>query len=695
MAYTLIQQPTSPNVAYTNLIYVVSSSNYEEPNYSYICDIYPSGSSELITRLRTKPNSEGYGILDTSVALQNYLSYDNNWKTEDSTENTGSSKVFDIQFGEEYGTSISSSLTLTPNIIGANNIMVFKGTIDQQELNSFNFNQDLFDSSSFEDNGAPKLSNYTLAKNINNDSYETLSIIGGELDSGYRFYSASITLYDATFPTYYLSPYTSSTPNNIINLGVGLPNLNTISESLNSYPYYNITLHYTGSGTSTISSSFRYNNNTPLLGDPPLTSSDVVGNDVWVTAANMINYFYTFAAAGIQNNAIANYNTRTQVYNGINWSVAPASNFNKAQFSGAGTTLDFAAAGGDNSLESFNGSAWTIGPSMLYVHQYNFLVGDGLNNLFAIVGALSGGVYSNLTEVFDGISWQASVGLPGGSPYWGGGVSGTVNAASRLSSAGPDTRFFQQFDGISWTNLNNLLQGGQLSNACGPNDDILYFGGTNNILNQPKDQSQKWDGIAWSFTSNLVNAKFGHGTAGSPQAGLMMGGIGPGFDNPNFPSGTEEYVTNYQPIVFSGNDKMICYDETRFAFINEYGVWDYYSIYNPINKTTKLKRKSVDLPNVSYNDITSPYNIRKRGNTTYYTSNEDTYQITTDPLSQEEADWLTEMIESPNVFIQSGSDFIPVNIKNGSYTWRTNPKGQKIFQYTIEFNYSNNRRSTY
>jgi hypothetical protein len=140
-----------------------------------------------------------------------------------------------------------------------------------------------------------------------------------------------------------------------------------------------------------------------------------------------------------------------------------------------------------------------------------------------------------------------------------------------------------------------------------------------------------------------------------------------------------------------------CYDETRFAFINNLGTWDYYSIFNPINKTTRLKRSSFDTPNVNQGSAigSTIYNGSKRGNTTYYTSNEDRYQITTDPLSQEDADWLTEMIESPSVYIQSGSDFIPVNIGNTRYDWRTNPKGQKIFQYTIEFNYSNNRRSTY
>ena len=67
-------------------------------------------------------------------------------------------------------------------------------------------------------------------------------------------------------------------------------------------------------------------------------------------------------------------------------------------------------------------------------------------------------------------------------------------------------------------------------------------------------------------------------------------------------------------------------------------------------------------------------------------------------------DWLTELFDSPSVYIQNDlaafqSDnnaetyfypggFVPVNIKNASYTWRSNKKKQKTFQYDIEFELS-------
>ena len=77
------------------------------------------------------------------------------------------------------------------------------------------------------------------------------------------------------------------------------------------------------------------------------------------------------------------------------------------------------------------------------------------------------------------------------------------------------------------------------------------------------------------------------------------------------------------------------------------------------------------------------------------------------------SDWLTELIESPSVFIQNEvlivsmittnmapdyfmerethtkHGFAPINIKNASYTWKTNKFSQKLFQYDLKWEMSN------
>jgi len=154
---------------------------------------------------------------------------------------------------------------------------------------------------------------------------------------------------------------------------------------------------------------------------------------------------------------------------------------------------------------------------------------------------------------------------------------------------------------------------------------------------------------------------------------------------------------------------------TRFAFINSYGVMDYYNVNNPTRKTARIKRKDYTQPQLPWTTLTDKvdqplFDSNKRGKDTYATTFTDQFEVTTNYVDQEDSDWLTELIESPSVFIQSDSlnnqlnlnktnffeeraaiqnGFVPVNIKNASYTWRTNKFKQKVFQYDLKWELSN------
>ena len=144
MAVTLTQQPTTPNAAYTNLLYVVSgSTTTNQPQYSYVMDIYESGSSTLLNRVTQKPNPAGVGVFDPSRFLQSQLDYDGNWKTNGKARFVNAVGDFTIKFGEQYGTSISSSITVYENLT-SHELRVFPGIVDPNNGSSFNF-----DSSSY------------------------------------------------------------------------------------------------------------------------------------------------------------------------------------------------------------------------------------------------------------------------------------------------------------------------------------------------------------------------------------------------------------------------------------------------------------------------------------------------------------------------------------------------------------------
>jgi hypothetical protein len=133
-----------------------------------------------------------------------------------------------------------------------------------------------------------------------------------------------------------------------------------------------------------------------------------------------------------------------------------------------------------------------------------------------------------------------------------------------------------------------------------------------------------------------------------------------------------------------------CGDEyIRFAFINEYGFWDYYNVYNPLRSNNQVDRSLYERSFVSYEDSIGSYNISNRGNTQYRTEYDKRYIITTDFIDKEMSQWLTELFESPEVFVQQNGDFVPINITNTSIRVNMNTAREKLFQYDIEFKYAN------
>ena len=138
-----------------------------------------------------------------------------------------------------------------------------------------------------------------------------------------------------------------------------------------------------------------------------------------------------------------------------------------------------------------------------------------------------------------------------------------------------------------------------------------------------------------------------------------------------------------------------CTERTRFLFMNKYGVTDYFSIYNPVRKVTEVSRNNYTRPFVSYENCLTYYDIANRGETQYYTEYTDKYQITTDWLDEPMANWITELLESPEVNLQEVKNgqvtIVPIVITNATYIRNNDTSRNKLFQYVIEFAYANQR----
>ena len=425
MAVEILQQPTTPNVTGTNLVYTLSSSNAYNPQHRYVTDIYESGSNNYITTIKTYPNLSGNGILDVARELDDQLDYDYNWKVTGSIQPVESVKTFDLRFGEEYAPSYSGSITLYTGST-SNYLKVFPGEVYKNE-GSYNFN--------------------------------TSSFIA------------------ITNPNAYLTNCPSAQ-----NAEYGIPEPDQVPYLLNSTDYFTVTSLIENVGTS--------------------------GNIV-VRGVKLENGVSTFVR-----------------------------------------NISITASDG---LGEF--TTWGIGPQNL--SDYN-------------------------------ATWATDI------------ANGDINGITTFGD---------------------------------PGAIVIYINNT-------------WDGIPIT-------------------------------------SGTQNFTLGSDPI-------KQCSDEyTRFAFINQYGFWDYCNVYNPLRSDNQVDRSIYERSFVRYEDSIGSYNISNRGNTQYRTEYDKRYTITTDFIDKETSQWLTELFESPEVFIQQNGNFVPINITNTNIRWNMNQYREKLFQYDIEFKYAN------
>ena len=157
--------------------------------------------------------------------------------------------------------------------------------------------------------------------------------------------------------------------------------------------------------------------------------------------------------------------------------------------------------------------------------------------------------------------------------------------------------------------------------------------------------------------------------------------------------GQENNLGVYSKRMYTKEQGRCGYDGTRFAFLNELGAYDYVNFGLADAKVDNITRKNFDQNFVNYSTSTNgiTYDTTRRGSKTYSINYDETRRAESDYLLQDDADWLRQLIESPEVYIQDGSDFRPVVITTSNYTYRTNPLSQKMYKLSVEYKIANQR----
>jgi hypothetical protein len=154
---------------------------------------------------------------------------------------------------------------------------------------------------------------------------------------------------------------------------------------------------------------------------------------------------------------------------------------------------------------------------------------------------------------------------------------------------------------------------------------------------------------------------------------------------------TINFSGSYAELRYEKQGSECGYDGVRFAWKNEFGVWDYYTFTLQTDKITAIQREQFTQTYVDYSTPTSTvaYNKERRGIKQFYNELTQRLVVNSNWLDQADANWLKELFFSTNVFQQVGNEFLPIAISSAELIERTNPRTQTTFQYVVEFQPAN------
>ena len=215
MAITIQQSPTTPNMANNNLVYAVTSNSSSAPQYQFVVDLTLSGSNTLLQRIKQQPNPNNTGVFDMGSIITNYLDSDNSWKAAPFVTASTAAKRFQVKFGEQYGTSASSSVILytgvgavtgSPAVTASAYLYTINGLVDPNDKINWNFPSASYFTASavsttttFSKQNA--LTNAPLTQSIQDGEYATISLINGNFtdstSSAQDIFAVSVVVYNS------------------------------------------------------------------------------------------------------------------------------------------------------------------------------------------------------------------------------------------------------------------------------------------------------------------------------------------------------------------------------------------------------------------------------------------------------------------------------------------------------------------
>ena len=183
-------------------------------------------------------------------------------------------------------------------------------------------------------------------------------------------------------------------------------------------------------------------------------------------------------------------------------------------------------------------------------------------------------------------------------------------------------------------------------------------------------------------------------TAGTIQGGSI---VIQAFDNvPDRIS--QQYIINLNCPTLKG------YEPIRLTWLNQWGVWDYYTFTMKSSKTISTKGSTYQQLAGSWNESTYRIDSFKGGKKSFRVNATEKISMNTDFVNESESEWFEELINSPEVYILKGYEdvvetssalnqyVVPVRLTTSNYTKKT-VANDKLMQYTFEVEKSKTLRT--
>lgn len=132
------------------------------------------------------------------------------------------------------------------------------------------------------------------------------------------------------------------------------------------------------------------------------------------------------------------------------------------------------------------------------------------------------------------------------------------------------------------------------------------------------------------------------------------------------------------------------FEKRRLQFLNKLGGYDFFDFTLASKENADIERSTYKKNLGTVAGSSFLYTKNDRGYSQFHTRLKDKVSIQSDWVSESVYAWLEELVSSPDVYLDDGTNLIPINITNPNYE-KKKQVNEKLFNLTIEYTLSYDR----